>query len=390
MVKLLQFMISVVWASASSTPDQTGLLQHNEVLSKGIEELGTNVAGTDETFERQDDQKVLKEDFSLDIVSNDTVMAAIEEGGCKPPDEFQVAKFIMFEIEAFMGAPDFCWRKVRGQKCHLRDTKGQATRGGKKFYACKEHHPCPEHWGDVWSTASCRQRCVGDQPVSCGVAACARTKGDCTRAIISITVGVLSAIKSSLLLVFPGGVLVNKVQMSAQRASQLKQGAKAGFPSALSKMKHILTSESARDAIIQKAKQKMKKYIKDDLELDCEVAKQMMQQTIAAVGKSMQSKEPDDMDKFDFALFDSDGMAQAIKEEKVNTAATWLRTAGAVDPSGWLSAAATFVKPTCDDYGSWEEYDRLPETKVSPPRRRARPCKNGCSFRMRGKCLSKC
>jgi hypothetical protein len=204
-----------------------------------------------------------------------------------------------------------------------------------------------------------------------------------------MTVAVASAIKSSLLMAFPGGVLVQKVKMSAQQASALRKGAKTGFPSALSKMKHILKDGSAQDAIIQKATQKMVKYIKGDLE--CDVAKQLMKQTIAAVGKSMESKEPADMDKFNFDTFDSDGMAQAIKEEKVSKAKTWLNTAGAVDPSGWLSAAATFVKPTCDDYGSWEEYEKLPEIKVEPPnhRRRAPPCHNGCrGNKIRGQCPS--
>lgn len=60
-----------------------------------------------------------------------------------------------------------------------------------------------------------------------------------------------------------------------------------------------------------------------------------------------------DMEDFDFAEFGPVGFAEAVKassdaqESDTDTAEKWLTAGSFIDPTGWLSAAASLVKPRC-------------------------------------------
>ena len=57
--------------------------------------------------------------------------------------------------------------------------------------------------------------------------------------------------------------------------------------------------------------------------------------------------------RFNFADFDPSGIANAVKksvkgEDALTQAQGWTEAMGNFDPTGWVSAAAAFMKPSCD------------------------------------------
>merc|ERR1719149_24154 len=169
----------------------------------------------------------------------------------------------------------------------------------------------------------------------CGVAACSADATTCGAHIGQMVLDVgLAVIQTATLIATFGASGAGASQaLSAQSRAAFKSAAKA----TIAKFKKRVAEKGVKDATREAIKKSMKKYAADHLEGSLTEAHAVNQAAFAinAIVEDFQSKDEQDMEQFDFSVWDPTGVASAVSTSLDN------------DKSD-IDKAAAFMKGACD------------------------------------------
>ena len=188
----------------------------------------------------------------------------------------------------------------------------------------------------------------------CGVAACSADATTCGAHIGQMVLDVgLAVVNTAMLVATFGASGAGASQaLNAQSRAAFKSAAKA----TIAKFKKRVAEKGVKDATREAIKKSMKKYAADHLEGSLTEAHVVNQATFAvnAIVEDFQSKDEQDMEQFDFSVWDPTGVASAVStsldndKSDIDKAAAWTAAVGNFEPTGWVTAAAAFMKGACD------------------------------------------
>jgi len=190
--------------------------------------------------------------------------------------------------------------------------------------------------------------------MQCGVAACSSSATTCSAHITQMVLDVgLAVVQTATMVATFGTAGAGASQaLSAQSRAAFKQAAKA----TINGFKKRVAEKGVKDATREAIKKSMKKYAADHLEGTLTEAHAVNQAALAtnAIVAQIEGSDEQDMEQFDFTAWDPTGVASAVStsldkdSSDIETAAAWTLAVGTFDPTGWITAAAAFMKGTCD------------------------------------------
>ena len=224
-------------------------------------------------------------------------------------------------------------------------------------------YPAPKP-GYRCQLTTCQRMCP-HWMVQCGPAACSSSAHTCGAHVGQMIVDVsLAMVQTAAMIASFGtsGAGASQV-LNAQTRAAFKRAAKSTIAGFKKRMAQKGVKEATKEAI----KKAVKKYAEDHLQGTLTEAHAVNQASLAvgAIYKQIEGKNEQDMEKFDFTVYDPTGIASAVSttlddgKNDIDKAAAWTLAVGTFDPTGWLTAAAAFMKGSCDK--------RTPPSPPPPP-----------------------
>jgi len=213
-------------------------------------------------------------------------------------------------------------------------------------------YPAPKP-GYRCQLTTCQRMCP-HWMVQCGPAACSSSAHTCGAHVGQMIVDVtLAMVQTAAMIASFGtsGAGASQV-LNAQTRAAFKRAAKSTIAGFKKRMAQKGVKEATKEAI----KKAVKKYAEDHLQGTLTEAHAVNQASLAvgAIYKQIEGQNEQDMEKFDFTVYDPTGIASAVSttlddgKNDIDKAAAWTLAVGTFDPTGWLTAAAAFMKGSCD------------------------------------------
>lgn len=142
-------------------------------------------------------------------------------------------------------------------------------------------------------------------------------------------------------------------RVAVKKATQksFRAAAKANIKKFAKRLVKSDVKKYVKDAVMKKlTKKAMKKAMKDFIE---EKGQEAVDNAVNVAINEFASKGENSFDNFDYTVMDPTGIASAVKtsvdgEDALTQAKAYTEVVGTFDPTGWVSAAASFMHPTCD------------------------------------------
>lgn len=193
--------------------------------------------------------------------------------------------------------------------------------------------------------------------MECGIGACALSSASCAGTIATQVVAVGQAVFDTALLVASFGTAAAGVtqakRVAVNKATQktFRAAAKANLKKFQKRLKEVATKKFIKEQVIKKLNRKaMKAAIKDFIK---EKGQEAVDNAVNAAINEFLTKGDKSFDNFDYTELDPTGISGAVKssvdgEDELTQAKAYVDAVGTFDPTGWVSAAAAFMHPTCD------------------------------------------
>lgn len=169
---------------------------------------------------------------------------------------------------------------------------------------------------------------------------------------MSLSVVMAAASTAALVMTFGAAAPGTKAATEGTKTA-FKTGAKA----TLRKFQEQVAQQGIKTAIVNNAKAAVKKRV---AAITAEAVDEAVQDAIINAAtvtmiEDLKAKDEGGIDEFDYTSLDVTGLASAIKTSveggtDLEQASAWTAFAGTFDPTGWVAAAASFMKPMCHEY----------------------------------------
>lgn len=197
--------------------------------------------------------------------------------------------------------------------------------------------------------AICWAKCPGNMIV-CGLGlSCGTDTSTCAANIADMSLSVVMAAAETALLISSFGSSAAATPVIKQSTKgAFKQAAKQGLKSFQKKLRKLSTVSAIKTAVKKKVKKALPDFAVDTVHAAADVA-------VTAYINNFLLQTESGIDAQSFEAFDITGLTTAIRtsvenEPAVETAKAWVDVVGAIDPSGWISAVASFMNPKCEQW----------------------------------------
>jgi len=211
--------------------------------------------------------------------------------------------------------------------------------------------PCPT--GMYRGGALCYRNCENIGMFNCGIGACVSEPGTCGITIATMVIEVLQGLADAITTIVSLG---SSIGAKSVLKSGIKKAGQAAMKAALNSVKKTLTGQF-KDIILQKAKNAIKDQFKDIVKGHVtELTVKTVCKTVwdSAITKSISTPEVS-LDKLADAvdIFNVKGIMTECKDTtteagSISCASNIMSGLAAFDPTGLLTIANAFMKPTCD------------------------------------------